>query len=347
MPVDLEIVHNHASPVVARLLTGATTAGSAPSPGGGPSLPSAPRPPRDRWRWPGIDTANGGGANAVTFLWDSRLAPTEDLRSGVPSLISTVSGLWQAAPMEQVADTLWAFTAVVHYGQVHRYRFIVNGRQVLDPVNPQSVTLPNGDVWSRFFTCYCTELITFDRWEARLLDRLVRHLLPFNDDEARQFEAREGADPRIRNMQRLDVSVGVVNFIDKVIAREEFHHQPTYRTGLRLIDRVLRSRNPYDDIERMPEGMFVELYTDLALSSGPDGGPLAGSGWIYADYGNPNYFFNVLRRHTWTGAFGHPKYGGNAAGLGWRYLHDRFRPIGFRWDAHQEAPLGTCGVYIG
>src|SRR5690606_308951 len=123
---------------------------------------------------------------------------------------------------------------------------------------------------------------------------------------------------------RLDVDVGVANFIDKIVAKEERHHLGTYRLTLGLIDRVLRARNPYADIDRMPEEMFVELYTDLALTDDfGAGSSLGAAGWDFARYGSPRYFFQVLRRHVWTGAFAHPKYGGNSEGMGWAYLHDR------------------------
>ena len=48
-------------------------------------------------------------------------------------------------------------------------------------------------------------------------------------------------------------------------------------------------------------------------------------GWDRAVYDNPGYFLYILRRHTWTGAFSHPKYGGNPGGLGWAFLSATFR----------------------
>jgi hypothetical protein len=59
----------------------------------------------------------------------------------------------------------------------------------------------------------------------------------------------------------------------------------------------------------------------------------------------------MLRRHAYTGAFSHPKYGGNASALGWRYLADRFRDANgatlFDWERAIESPLGINTDYHG
>ncbi len=328
MNLDLERVMNSAAPVLSRLL----------SPGA--AIPES-------WRWPVIERADDRH-NSVMFLWDDRLAPSW-ARGQAPSVCCSANESWRRMPMQRVQESLWALQVTVPLGQVHRYRFIVGDVGLLDPVNPQRVTLDSGDVWSRFFTWYCTEPLSFERWQLTLLDRLVRHLLPFNDSDARQFLSREGQDPMIRRMDRLDVSVGVVNFIDKLVACQERHHLVTYQLGLEMIDGVLRRRNPYDDIGSMSKEMFLELYTDLAISSGSQG-RLGQSGWQFHKYGDPRYFFNVLRRHVWTGAFAHPKYGGNALGLAWKYLDDRFGASGgpgFDWKRIMEPPLGQSADYKG
>ena len=42
----------------------------------------------------------------------------------------------------------------------------------------------------------------------------------------------------------MDVTVGAVNYIDNILAREESHHLIDYQICLEQIDRVLRQRNP-------------------------------------------------------------------------------------------------------
>jgi hypothetical protein len=73
-------------------------------------------------------------------------------------------------------------------------------------------------------------------------------------------------------------------------------------------------------------------------------------GWDKAQYGSPNFFLQLLRRHTYTGAFSHPKYGGNAGAAGWAWLEDRFRGPGnescFNWQRAIEQPLGTSADYV-
>ena len=57
----------------------------------------------------------------------------------------------------------------------------------------------------------------------------------------------------------------------------------------------------------------------------------------------------MVRRHAFLGAFAHPKYGGNAGAIGWRFLAERFRdPSGasaFGWEKAIEPPLGASTDY--
>jgi hypothetical protein len=75
------------------------------------------------------------------------------------------------------------------------------------------------------------------------------------------------------------------------------------------------------------------------------------SGWDTSKYNSPRYFLELLRRHTVTGAFSHPKYGGNVNGVGWAYLEDRYSDSTgatlFDWRAALEQPLGTNADYLG
>jgi hypothetical protein len=74
-------------------------------------------------------------------------------------------------------------------------------------------------------------------------------------------------------------------------------------------------------------------------------------GWDTDKYQSPRFFLTLLRRHTWLGAFSHPKYGGNAGGAGWAYLRDQFKGQNakpcFDWQRAIERPLGESVDYFG
>jgi hypothetical protein len=128
-----------------------------------------------------------------------------------------------------------------------------------------------------------------------------------------------------------------VNFIDKLVAGPERHHLDDYRACLKQIDRVIRLRNPFQEPREMELGVYEQLYADLASNSLP--------GWDYGAYDSPPHFLRVLRRHTYTGVFAHPRYGGNPGGLAWDYLAEAFGP--FDWRQALERPLGTNAEYRG
>ena len=84
------------------------------------------------------------------------------------------------------------------------------------------------------------------------------------------------------------------------------------------------------------------------------------SGWDYSRYQSPRFFLQLLRRHTYTGAFSHPKHGGNAGAAGWAYLannlmnpqtgalpDDTTVPAGSTGAAALEPPLGRNPEYRG
>ena len=230
------------------------------------------------------------------------------------------------------------------------YKFMVDGQSRLDPINPQRVMLDDGKTWSRFFTQLCTVPITFERWEMALLARITSHILPFETKEGRNFLARfyDSLDRRSKDTQfahayRLDQPVGVVNFIDKLLAREEGHHLVDYRTCLAEIDRILRRRNPYLEPAIMPVEMYRDLYDEMSRDQV--------DGWDRGRYESPRYFLQLLRRHTFTGAFSHPKYGGNAGASGWAFLEERYRDEEghslFQWRRIVERPLGENAEYHG
>ncbi len=313
----------------------------------------------EAWRFPIIDGYSDGvnfvdcyAHNEVTFVYDGR-------KGGPPqsvSVIGTFGGLYEPLPLRPVLyldepTGYYTVTAVVPKGQIHTYKFIVDGNVVPDPVNPQRSTLDNGETWSRFFTHNCTQPINFERWESAILYRFTEHILPFRTKEGENFLKRhffeldrKTRETKLTHAYRLDNSVGVVSFIDNLLAREESHRLSDYRICLNQIDKVLRQRNPFVEPDRMPRDMYVELYEQMATNNV--------TGWDYAQYSSPRFFLQLLRRHTLTGAFSHPKYGGNAAATGWAYLSERYVDLGtgetlFDWRRAIEAPIGTSAEYRG
>ncbi|WP_376967892.1 gluconate 2-dehydrogenase subunit 3 family protein (plasmid) [Azospirillum sp. A26] len=303
------------------------------------------------WRLPIIDAHDGGGADAgewndVTFVY----APPGGARPEAVSLVCTAHRLNEPLRLESLdGSRFFALSAKVPRGRRFRYLFVVDDRASLDPINPQVETLPNGDVWSSFFTWSYAQPVSFEPWEYAILDRLVRHILPFNSDDAINLLARGADENKVDHLYRLDISVGVANFIDKLVAREERHRLDTYKTCLEMIDGILRRRHQGRDPALVEESAYVQLYGDLAV-----GAPsLFEDGWDRERYGNPSYFLWLLRRHAWTGAFSHPKYGGNPGGMAWDYLAERFRSTAdpavtaFAWRQAIEPPLGTSAEYRG
>ena len=143
-------------------------------------------------------------------------------------------------------------------------------------------------------------------------------------------------------MDVLDQSVGVDKFIDKVLAREEAHNLVDYQICLREIERVLRLRDPFAEPHLTSKQIFAQLYEEMKGMV---------PGWNTAVYGSPSHFLRMVRRHAFLGAFAHPKYGGNAGAIGWRFLAERFRdPSGasaFGWEKAIEPPLGASTDYHG
>jgi hypothetical protein len=360
---DDDYVLNHATKYLARFNTDRRNAFD----------PSSPAAPRDNiceaWRFPIVDSYGGGapgltvaGAsnsyNTVTFVYADSVSPAPQ-RIGV---IGTFATLYQPLSMRRVLwegepTRFWSLSYAIPKGQKHRYRFVLeDGSAVSDPVNPQQATTDNGAVWSVFFTDVYSSPVVMERWEIEILYRLAEEILPFQNADASNFltrlyegQDRQTVDSQYANLDRLDTSVGEVNFIDNILAREERHHLIDYKICLRLIDRVLRSRNPYIEPAKMNRTVYFDLYTEMESDRV--------QGWDPAVYASPRYFLYLLRRHVATGAFCHPKYGGNAGGAGWAYLEDRFRAPQpapgvagaslFNWRRALEKPLGINADYLG
>jgi hypothetical protein len=325
-----------------------------------------PADPRARiceaWRFPIIDTyaaANGHGGeddyafNRVTFVYRAEAGNAEP--PAEVSVTGTFANLYERVALEPVRflDAPTGYFAAclrVPKGRAYRYKFIVDGRAVLDPVNPQQIREANGHAWSRFFTHLCTQPLSFESWELSILERLVDHIMPFRTRDGQDFLRffYNQLDAQQKEQQyafsyRLDQSIGIVNFIDNLVAREERHHLIDYKICLDLIARVVRQRAPGIDPAKASKEIYIDLYGEMAS------GQVAG--WDTSRYNDPTYFLQMLRRHAYTGAFSHPKYGGNASALGWRYLADRFRDANgatlFDWQRAIEQPLGINTDYHG
>jgi hypothetical protein len=311
----------------------------------------------EAWRFPVIDSYRGSlpgedsyAFNRVTFVY--RVDP--DARPQSVGVIGTFATLFEAISLRAVTfggnETDYMAASVrVPKGRVSRYRFIVDGLSVLDPINPQQTVTANGESWSRFFTHLCTQPLTLEAWESQILERLVDHVMPFRTDDSQNFLSRfydqlsqQDKSTQYAFAYRLDQSIGVVNFIDNVLAREERHHAVDYRICLSMIGRIVSARAPNVAPDKAPKEVYIGLYAEMASGAVKD--------WDYNAYSSPQYFLQILRRHAYTGAFSHPKYGGNAAALGWKYLSDRYtddKGTLFDWQAALEPPLGTNSDYLG
>jgi Gluconate 2-dehydrogenase subunit 3 len=310
----------------------------------------------EAWRFPIVDGHYDASDPAESYNWNEVTFVYAALRDqalpGEIAVVGTFAPMYAPIALRRIADMpIFTATVLVPKGEVHAYQFIVDGTLQQDPVNPQKTTLDNGREWSRFFTQGCTGTLSFESWEIDILTRLTDHILPFHTMEGQKFLSAyyESLDKASRESQypgayRFDESVGVANFIDKLVAREENHHLIDYKTCLGIVNRLLRQRNPYVEPKQMDRELYVEIYDQMATGQVP--------GWDYGQYDNPRYFLQLLRRHTITGAFAHPKYCGNAGATGWAYVAERYRDPQtrttlFDWRKNLEPPLGTNEFYRG
>lgn len=304
----------------------------------------------EAWRFPVIDSHDGTEPDAyewndVTFVWVLRRdAPAP----GKVEVITTCNSLYDPVPLARVEDSVyWSCTLKVRKGERHRYLFLVDETPTLDPINPQTQVLSNGETWSSCFTWAYNQPVSFERWEFIILDRLTRHILPFNSKDAINFQKRGANEGNVGHLYRLDISAGVSNYIDNVVAREERHRLYAYKTCLEMIDQILRRRHPGKDPEFLNESSYLRLYDEMANTSSE----LFQDGWDRNRYNDPGHFLYLLRRHAITGAFAHPKYGGNPGGMAWAYLSEHYRTnsgdTAFDWRRSIERPLGVSSEYRG
>lgn len=311
---------------------------------------------RDAWKFPIVDTCSEALAgqrvsdcNDVTFIY-----PSFSTTPAKVEVVGTFGKLYEPAPLRQVEFLgekmpYWALTITTPRREIFFYKYIVDGVAVVDPINPQRVVRDNGQEWSRFFTWECSQPIVLEPSEMVIVQRLCNHLLPFRTREAQRFlswyyagldeNAKSGLQ---RRAYRMDDSAGAAFYIDHVLAREENHHLVDYRLCLRQIRRILSQRAPQLEPADVAKEQYAQLYEELKNNHVP--------GWDTAQYGRPRYFLDLLRRHAFTGAFSHPKYGGNAGAAGWAYLNTETSNTGvplFNWRRNLEKPLGTNAVYLG
>jgi hypothetical protein len=316
----------------------------------------------EAWRFPVIDVFRGSPFdpndpdNEVVFIY--KAAPGTTTRVGVLGSFAT---LYEAVPLKPVRflgeDTgYFGLSVAVPKGQAHIYQYVVNGTLTLDPINPQRVVLENGKTWSRFFTDSYLQPMVLELWELKLLYRLTEQILPFRVAEAESFLQQfynylDRQDKDASKVYRLDESVGEVNAIDKLLAREERHRLNDYHVCLKQIDTVLRKRNSSMEPSELSTEFFNDLYNNMAQD--PTNPANRIDGWDYGAYADPSFFLYILRRHAVTGAFSHPKYAGNVGAAGWAYLSEKYFEVKdgqhstlFDWRAALEKPLGTNEDYL-
>ncbi|KUG53869.1 hypothetical protein AVL61_15170 [Kocuria rosea subsp. polaris] len=309
------------------------------------------------WRFPLVDSYFDRNSpeesyryNTVTFVYDGRAT-----RPTSVEVVGTFGELFSPVALRPVRflgdDTgFWAVGIRVAKGQSHRYLVGVDEQWDVDSINPQYATSDNGRTWSRFFTEACQIPLVLSARERELLGRLVAHLLPFRLPENSKFirEVYNQLDRLARVQEfplayRLDEEVGVVNYIDKLLARSEQHHADDYHTCLAIIDRLLRQRYGGLDTLMLPLDAYAALYDEMATN--------VVDGWDTSQYADPQHFLLLLRRHALTGAFAHPRTGGNSGAAGWVYLESRYQNSEdetlFDWRRALEAPLGRNTDYRG
>lgn len=313
----------------------------------------------EAWRFPIIGLMRDASddtdeLNLVTFVY--KVAPGNQTQVQV---LGTFASLCEPVALEAVLfegeDTGYrAASIAVPRAEMHTYRYCIDGRYFPDPINPQTVELDNGRPWSRFFTDAYLQPIVLEAWEFRLLYRLIERILPFRCQDSENFldryYSRLNREQRKSDMPkayRLDHSVGEVNAIDKLLAREEAHRLIDYRICLRQIDRALRKQNPFVEPCELPAEDYAQLFEALAAGKPNDNSI---PGWDYRQYENPSYFLYLLRRHAVTAAFSHPKYGGNVGAARWAQLSARYVDSAtgntlFDWGSALEPPLGSCPYY--
>lgn len=117
---------------------------------------------------------------------------------------------------------------------------------------------------------------------------------------------------------------GVVNYIDRQLARHYRRHQDAYRDGLDQLDSISRQRTglPFADTS---EPQQLEITVALEKQNRP--------------------FFELIRQHTMESYYGSPRHGGNRDAVSWRMLGLDEPPLRGRaqYDLRNTTPRSKGG----
>jgi gluconate 2-dehydrogenase gamma chain len=113
---------------------------------------------------------------------------------------------------------------------------------------------------------------------------------------------------------------GVVNYIDRQLARHYQRHQSAYREGLDAIDEMSRRR-------------FGVAYADAGADQRLQ--------IVIAIEKEKRDFFELVREHTMEGYYGSPRHGGNRDAVSWRMLGLDEPPL--RGRAQYDLQKGSDG----
>jgi gluconate 2-dehydrogenase gamma chain len=116
--------------------------------------------------------------------------------------------------------------------------------------------------------------------EARMLAAICDQMIPADD-----FPSASQA--------------GVVNYIDRQLARFYRPHRDTYREGLKEAQRLSRQRYG-QALPALAAGQQMEAAVQLEIEQGE--------------------FFAMVQRHTFEGYYGSPRHGGNRDAVSWQML---------------------------
>jgi gluconate 2-dehydrogenase gamma chain len=92
---------------------------------------------------------------------------------------------------------------------------------------------------------------------------------------------------------------GVVNYIDRQLARHYRRYQPDYRSGLDAADDLSRRRFGFAFADAKADQQ-LQIALSLEIES--------------------REFFELVRQHTMEGYYGSPRHGGNRDAVSWRML---------------------------
>lgn len=286
----------------------------------------------------------------VTFVYSASL--TNKKKQNSIYLIGNFDALYKKKKMHQVffdesPTRFWAITLKLPTNHLYKYRFLVNNSFIIDPLNTLAKDSDNNIKWSLFFTDYYKTAVILEKWELEILQRLTAYILPFKTNEFTTFVNQQQSqfnNSTKTQISQLNYDVGCVNFIDKLIAKDEPQHIITYKICLKEIKRVLVMLNSFQEPKNMDDTFYQRIYQIMNKKDFTI--------WNKDIYEDPSYFLKVLRRHIITATFSHPKHGGNTNALGWQFLDSvlsdgKHENAGYDWQQAMEKPLGTNQEYIG